>query len=139
MQYNVLMNITIVRSSYYEALLTKMEQSAKSELMSCGIPKDNIKTITVPGAFEIPLACKKTIESEKIDGIIAIGIIIQGETHHAVEVARACTDGLMQVQIETGVPITHEVLYVDSREQAEARMARGAEAAQTLLKILKSN
>ena len=71
-----------------------------------------------------------------MDGIIALGIIIQGETHHATEIARACTDGLMQVQVQTGVPIAHEVLFVHSRAQAEKRLCKGAEAAETLLKMI---
>ena len=61
---------------------------------------------------------------------------MQGETHHAEEVARGCTDGLMQVQVETGVPIAHGVQYVDSVEQAKERVDRGREAAITLIKMI---
>ncbi len=126
--------IVIVRSSYYEDLVQSLEDSAHGALKKAGIKK--IESVTVPGSFEIPLACKKVIEDKKVDGIIALGVIVQGETHHAEEVARGCTDGLMQVQLETGVPIAHGVLYVDSIEQGEERRGRGAEAAITLIKIM---
>ena len=126
--------IAIVRSSYYEDLIQDMEDSTRDVLTKAGIKK--IETVTVPGSFEIPLACKKVIEEKKVDGIIALGIIVQGETHHAEEVARGCTDGLMQVQVETGVPIAHGVQYVDSVEQAKERVDRGREAAITLIKMI---
>jgi 6,7-dimethyl-8-ribityllumazine synthase len=135
---NPLPRIAIVRSSYYDELVTSMQDAAEGILLEAHI-KD-IEMITVPGAFEIPLTCKKLAEGKEVDGIIAIGIIVQGETHHAGEIARACTDGLMQVQVETNVPIAHEVLFVDAIKQAEERCQgesnKGAEAAKTLLNMI---
>ena len=130
--------IAIVRSSYYADLVDAMEKSAQEELMSTNIAEGDIQTITVPGSFEIPLACQ--IVAPEVDGIVAIGIIIQGETHHAEEIARACTNGLMRVQIETKTPVAHEVLFVDSLKQAEERSLgknnKGKEAARTLLQMI---
>ena len=128
--------IAIVRSEYYEDLLTMMENEARNALGEAGIPQEYIQTISVPGAFEIPLACQ-TI-APKVDGIIALGVIVQGQTHHAEEIARGCTDGLMHVQMQESIPIAHEVLYVHSREQAEARTSKGKEAATTLLRMMKT-
>jgi len=126
--------IAIVRSAYYPELLEQMEQSAMHALEEAGI--SDIQTITVPGAFEIPLAAQKI--APKVDGIIALGIIVQGETFHAEEIARGCTDGLMRVQIAERTPIAHEVLYVQTMEQAEERVQKGAEAAATLLRMMKT-
>lgn len=126
--------IAIVRSSYYEDLVRSLEDSARDTLKQAGV--ENVEVVTVPGSFEIPLACKKVIEEKKVDGIIALGVIVQGETHHAEEVARGCTDGLMQTQVETGAPIAHGILYVDSVEQAKERVDRGKEAAKTLIQLL---
>ena len=131
------LRIAIVRSSFYKDLLVEMEGEARKALKEAGVDEKNIRTVTVPGSFEIPLACKKVIEQGNIDGIVALGIIIQGETHHAAEIARGCTEGLMRVQLKTGVPIVHEVLFVDSRKQAEARVGKGAEAARTLIEMMK--
>lgn len=130
--------IAIVRSSYYADLVDAMEESAREELMDAGIAKEDIQTITVPGSFEIPFACHNI--APKVDGIVAIGIIIQGETHHAGEIARACTDGLMRIQIETNTPVAHEVLFVDSHSQAKERAlgkhSKGKEAAHTLIQMI---
>ena len=115
-----------------------MEEGARRVLKEAGV-KD-IVTIAVPGAFEIPLACQRVIEEEKVHGVIALGVIIQGETHHGEEIARACTDGLMQVMLETSVPIVHGVLFTDSLKLAEERalgtVNKGSEVATALLHMI---
>ena len=130
------MHIAIVRSAFYIDLIDEMESIAMSELMNNGIKEEDITISTVPGSFEIPLECKRIIEEGNIDGIIAIGIIIKGETHHADEIARACTDGVMKVQLDKNIPIIHSVLYVDSMDLAKKRILRAEEAAKILLEIL---
>ena len=133
--------VAIVCSSYYNSLVEALEGGAEEVLLATGIPDTNVLHITVPGAFEIPVACKQAITKEDVEGVIALGVIVQGETHHAAEIARACTDGLMQVQVETSVPIAHEVLYVNTLKEAEDRatgeMNKGKEAAISLLKMCK--
>lgn len=132
--------IVIIRSSYYPELLDALEQGARAALSDAGIADAKIETQVVPGSFEIPLACKFLAEKKGAHGIIALGVIVEGETHHAAEIARACTDGLMQVQLSSGIPIAHGVLFVKSLAQAEARCLgehnRGAEAAEALIGML---
>ena len=130
------MPLAIVRSAFYPELIDEMEGIAMSELINNGIREEDLTISTVPGSFEIPLECKRIIETEKIDGIIAIGIIIQGETHHAEEIARGCTDGIMQVQLEKNIPIIHAVLYVSSLAQAKKRISRAEESAKILIEVL---
>src|SRR3989338_1006743 len=93
-------SIAIVRSSLYPKLLDALERSARSALQKAGVPDARTETAVVPGSWEIPLACQLLAKKKKTDGMIALGMIIQGETHHATEIARACTDGLMQVQLK---------------------------------------
>ena len=116
-----------------------MEQAARRILLAAGASAELLRIIHVPGAFEIPLTCKCLAE-EGVDGMLALGLVVQGETHHAAEIARACTDGIMQVQLASSVPIVHEVLFVDSLTQARARCLgagnKGREAAHTLLRML---
>lgn len=130
--------IAIVRSSWHENLTQSMEESAKRVLADAGVK--NILTFTVPGAFEIPLVCKNIIREKRVAGIVALGVIIQGETHHAAEIARACTDGIMHVMLQTGVPIAHGVLFTDSMKQAEDRTMgtpnKGSDVATTLLRMV---
>lgn len=115
-----------------------MEEGAKHVLAEAGVT--DITTLVVPGAFEIPLACQKVIREKNIAGVVALGVIIQGETHHAGEIARACTDGIMQVMLETGIPIAHGVLFTDSLAHAEARTLgasnKGSDVAATLLRMV---
>lgn len=130
--------IAIVRSSWHENLTQSMEEGAKRILAEAGVT--DIITLVVPGAFEIPLACQRAIKEKRVAGVIALGAIIQGETHHAGEIARACTDGIMQVMLETGVPIAHGVLFTNSLAHAEARALgtanKGSDMAATLLKMV---
>lgn len=132
------LQIAIVRSSHYDEIVTEMEREARNALREAGF--ESIVTVTVPGAFEIPLACKRMIEGGNIRGIVALGAIVRGETHHAAEIARACTDGMMQMQLQTGIPIAHGVLFVDDLRQAKKRArgegSRGREAALALLKVI---
>ena len=81
----------------------------------------------VPGAFELPLAALKLAESEEdFDAIIALGAVIRGETPHFDFVAGEAARGLMQVSLDTGVPVIFGVLTTDNLEQAEARAGGNA-------------
>ena len=133
-------SLAIVCSSYYEDLIASMEETARRILLAAGARTELLRTIYAPGAFELPLACQHLAEKDSVDGIIAFGVIVQGETHHAAEIARGCTDGIMQVQLAHSVPIVHAVLFVDSLAQARARCLgkanKGGEAARTLIQML---
>lgn len=132
--------IAIVRSSYYPELLSSMEETAKAVFQEGGISAENIRVIRAPGALEIPLLCKTLAATKAVQGILALGVIVQGETHHAAEVARACTDGILQVQLEFLLPIAHGVLYVDTLQHAKdrclSRSNKGGEAARALLHLM---
>jgi 6,7-dimethyl-8-ribityllumazine synthase len=132
--------IAIVRSSYYPDLLSSMEETARSTLQEGGVRLENIQSIRAPGAFEIPLLCKTLAATGSVHGFLALGVIVQGETHHAGEIARACTDGLIQVQLEYGLPISHGVLFVDTLQHAKDRCLgrgnKGIEVARSLLQML---
>src|SRR3989339_32889 len=73
----------------------------------------------VPGAFEIPLMCKKIIN--KYDALITLGVVIKGDTDHYKYVCQKCADGIMEVQLENGKPIIFEVLMVKKIEDALKR------------------
>lgn len=95
----------------------------------------------VPGAFELPLAALKLAEAEDdYDAIIALGAVIRGDTPHFDYVAGEAARGLMQVSLETGVPVVFGVLTTDNREQAEARAGgklgnKGFDSAMTAIEM----
>ena len=90
--------------------------------------------VRVPGAWEIPVAAARLAAGSKHAAIIALGCVIRGDTRHYEHVADRCAEGLMRVQLDTGVPVLNGVLAVERIEDAEARAGgshgnKGEEAA----------
>lgn len=77
--------------------------------------------VTVPGCFEIPLAAKLLAEAGQVDAIVTIGAVIRGETTHYELVSEGAAQGVMAVQLETGIPIGFGLVTVENEEQARAR------------------
>ena len=101
----------------------------------------NISIVRAPGAFEIPLVCKKVAQKGGVDAIIALGAVIRGGTPHFEYVAGECTKGIAQVSMEHGLPISFGVLTVDSIEQAVERSGtkagnKGEEAAMSAIEMV---
>ncbi len=116
-------------------------EGAVDTLRRHGISDDQLHIVRVPGAFEIPLACRQIAAKDDCDAIIALGAVIRGGTPHFEYVAGECTKGLAQVQMEYGKPISFGVLTVDSIEQAIERSGtkagnKGAEAAMSALEMI---
>ncbi len=83
---------------------------------------EDISTYAVPGCFELPLGAKRLIAADaKLDALVALGVIVRGETPHFEYVAGECARGIMTVQIATGVPIGFGVLTTETLEQARER------------------
>jgi 6,7-dimethyl-8-ribityllumazine synthase len=93
------------------------------ELARLGVVKDDILLVDVPGALEHPLVLQKMAQSEKFDALIAIGAVVRGDTYHFEIVSNESARGILDVQLETGVPIANAILTVDPVEQAHFRLA----------------
>lgn len=128
--------IGIVYADYYTEEIAPLVSSAQVALRDGGIPEMCVTLHPVAGSFEIPLLGMQLAKSGKLDALIALGIIIEGETHHAELLAREVARGIMDVQLHTGVPFAFEVLYVRSLAQVRKRHHRGAEAARATLHSL---
>lgn len=117
----------IVAARFYRELTDWLIDGALRALADCGVKRDEIDLIEVPGCFELPLACRKLIEAERYDGIVALGVVIRGDTPHFDFVAGECARGIMDVQLATLVPIGFGVLTTDNLAQAQERAdpARG--------------
>jgi len=94
----------------------------------------------VPGSFEIPIIVRELALHKKADAIIAIGVILEGETNHAENLSRSVTDALQQIAVTHGVPVINVVLSFENEEQARTRcleneINRGTEAARTAVEI----
>lgn len=133
-------NVAVIRSIWHSECTQSLTDDAVQHLLSLGMKDRHILTLDAPGSYEIPLICKEAIKHQHVDGIIVFGIIVQGETHHAEIIANESARAIMELQMETGVPITYEILFVDSIEHAKARSigpgGKGKLAADTLLRSL---
>jgi 6,7-dimethyl-8-ribityllumazine synthase len=132
-------NFAIVASRYNARYVDAMLRAAVKGLKANGASL--IRIVRVPGAFEIPVAVAGLAKQPSAwSAIICLGVILRGETTHAQHIGEAVSQGLMQLQILTGVPIIHEVLLLENEAQAEARCRstdhnRGTEAANTALEM----
>ena len=124
--------ISIVASLYNDELVNSLLNSTIEELRRI-MPSITVPVYRVPGAFEIPVCVKHIIENNPNDALIALGVIIKGETDHADLVGSSVTTSLQNLALAHNIPIIHEVLLTENREQAVERCQgaknRGLEAA----------
>lgn len=112
----------IVAARFYEQLSDWLEDGARRALADCNVHAEHIGVYHVPGCFELPLAAKRLIAADdRLDAVIALGVVVRGETPHFDYVAGECARGIMTVQLATGVPIGFGVLTTETLEQAEER------------------
>jgi 6,7-dimethyl-8-ribityllumazine synthase len=129
--------IGILHSAWYPEVVLPMVDDAKKTLIDADIPVENITLHACTGSFEIPLIGSALAESGSVDALIALGVIVKGQTHHADLIAAEVARGVMQVQLQHQIPFAFEVLYVDSLELAKQRTDKGRAAAHTTLQSLK--
>tara|TARA_B100000780_G_C20848943_1_gene337376 strand:- start:14 stop:403 length:390 start_codon:yes stop_codon:yes gene_type:complete len=120
----------IVVANYYADIANGLLKSAKDIL-----PKLNtIKTINVPGVFEIPVTISKNIK--KYDGFLALGCVIKGQTPHFDFISQTSTDAIMKLAIESKKPIGNGIITCLNMKQAMARKKKGSEAAKAVISVL---
>lgn len=131
----------VVVTRWNEDVVSGLLKGAKRALAAAGIGESQVRTIHVPGAFEIPLACLAAAQRDDCDAVIALGAVIRGGTPHFEYVAGECTRGIGEVALKTDKPVAFGVLTVDTLEQAEERSAdneenKGAEAALSAIEMV---
>ena len=117
----------VVVSRWNDRLTSKLAAGALEALTECGAAAGDVETIYVPGAFELPLACLRSAQSGRFDAVIALGVVIRGDTPHFDYVAGEAARGIMQVSLETRTPVLFGVITADNIEQAEARSGEKAD------------
>lgn len=131
----------VIVARFYSELADWLADGAKRALRDCGV--SDVDVYEVPGCFELPIACRNLVDTKRYDAMVALGVVIRGETPHFDFVAGECARGIMDVQLATGIPIGFGVLTTENALQAQERADPGrgdkgyeaAIAAATLLRI----
>ncbi len=113
--------VLVVASRFNEHITQKLADGAVECCMKHGGKLDDVDVIWVPGAWEIPPALMKALQSERYDCAVAVGAVLRGETPHFDFVAGEANRGVALLQGEFGVPIGMGILTTDTMAQAEAR------------------
>ena len=124
--------IGVVHSRFNEDICNALLESARAELKKAGATAE---FVAVAGALEIPLALQWMAQSGRFDALAAIGVVIRGDTYHFEVVAGESARGLMDVALETGLPVANGILTVDTEAQAVARKDKGAEAIRVAIEM----
>lgn len=130
--------VAIVTARWNSKITFELEKGAREFLESKGVK--SVYTVRVPGAYEIPLACKQLLDVG-IEGVIALGCIIRGETTHYDYVCGSVERGCTQLQLEFGRPVTFGILTTENEQQALDRVGgkhghKGREAAEVCLEMI---
>ena len=133
--------IVIVVSRFNESVTVPLAEGAVEALVGKGAQFDDIDVLWVPGAWEIPVAVRRALATERYDAAVAIGAVVRGETPHFDIVAGETARGLMDVTRDFDTPVTLGLLTTDTLAQAEARAGgahgnKGADAALAALELL---
>jgi len=130
--------VTIVASSWHAVVMTGLVEGAERALAAAGVKRST--HVTVPGAFELPLAAQ--VAAEQSDAVVALGVVIRGGTPHFEYVCHAATEGLTRVALDTSCPIGFGLLTCDTEQQALDRAGlpgssedKGAEATIAALQL----
>lgn len=123
------LRLGIVMSRFNIEISEGLLSGCVAALTHHGVAPADMILVTVPGALEIPSALKKLAQSGKYDALVALGAVIRGETYHFEVVSNESAKGVMQVQLETGIPVANGILTTEDDDQAFARMnEKGREA-----------
>lgn len=133
--------IGIVVSCYNSNITDRLLEGALQTLKDAGFDEDSVTVVRVPGAWEIPLACKRMSVLDTIVGIVTLGAVIRGETTHDQHINRAVSGALMEMMLASGKPVGFGLLTCNTLEQAIHRAGgnvgnKGCEAAQAVLEMI---
>ena len=133
------LKVGVVVSQFNSDITEGMLEGALATLREWKVEDANITVLRVPGSFEVPFGCAKIVKTKKPDAIVALGCIIKGETSHDHYIASAVSQGIMDLIIEHGVPISFGIITTNNLSQAKVRSTgetnKGKEAAVAALEM----
>ena len=127
------LRVAIACGRFNDVITEGLLKRARSTLESLGVA--GIEEVWAPGAFELPLVAKTLARTGRYDAVITLGAVIRGGTPHFEYVAGECAAGVLRVGLDTDVPVVFGVLTVDTVAQAEERIDKGIESAETAVEM----
>lgn len=115
------LRIGVVHTLWNESLIKPMTDGALKAISGCGVLQQNVVVLSVPGSFELPYACQKLAKSGAVDVVLALGVLIKGETAHFEYISSATSQGLMDVGLKTDIPVLYGVLNCYTYQHAVDR------------------
>ena len=133
--------IAIINGRFNHIITDRLVEGAKDAFIRHGGDESNLDLILVPGAFEIPFALTKALQSNKYDAICCVGAVIRGATPHFDYISAEATKGIASATMKHGIPVSNGVLTTDTIEQAIERAGskvgnKGAEAMISIIEML---
>jgi len=137
--------VAAVVSRFHSELTEPMLASARKELAASGVAEGDMRTVWVPGSFELPVVARALARRADVDAVLCLGVILRGETDHDIYVAEGAIQGLMQAMLDTDKPLLLGILTCETLEQARARALppelggeedKGREVARSAIEIL---
>lgn len=134
------LKIGIAAARFNEFIVSKLIGGAEDGLQRHGVQGNDIDMVWVPGAYELPLAAKKMVQSGKYDAVICLGAVIRGSTPHFDYVCAEVSKGVAHVALDSEIPVVFGVITTDSIEQAIERAGtkagnKGFDAAATAIEM----
>ena len=130
------MSVGIVMARFNQDIGEGLMSACTAELHRLGVAASDIEIATVPGALEIPLALQTMAHTNRFNALIALGAVIRGETYHFEVVSNDSCRGVMEVQLDTGIPIANGILTCENDDQALVRtQQKGTDCAQAAVEM----
>lgn len=134
------LKVAVVTAEFNEYFTDKLLEGAADTLIRSGVSQKDILVIKVPGSFEIPLVVQKILAKKKVHAIIALGVVIRGDTRHFNHVVDAASEGIMRATLEADIPVINAVIAAENTEQAIARTGgklghKGRDAARVAIEM----
>jgi 6,7-dimethyl-8-ribityllumazine synthase len=127
--------VGVVVARFNGEISNRLLEAALEALQAAGVSEERVTVMPVPGAFELPIGAMALAKTRRYSCVVALGCVVRGETPHFDYVAGEAASGLQLAGLETGVPVAFGVLTVDTADQAEARVEKGADAARAALEM----
>ena len=137
------MRFGIVASQFNSLITERLQAGALDAFCRHGARDEDIDVVLVPGAFDIPLFAKEMATSGRYQAVVCVGAVIKGETPHFDYISAAMTQGIKEIMLSSGVPVTFGVLTTESVEQALDRAGaklgnKGWEAALSAIEMVQA-